>query len=116
MKKIIILVIFASITLFANSINELTKKMIHIHKNNAHTEQKLDKPYVIKGYAETKLNLVIENDKRYLFVKNLTDDKYVYILFEFKPGNDRSAFNKTRVKVVTKCTTLVGNAYYKDCL
>lgn len=116
MKKIAIIVFCASITLFASNISELTKKMIDTHKNNNHIEKKLDKPYVIKGYAETKLNLIIENDKRYLFIKNLVDDEYVYIKFEFKAGNNRSAFKKTRVKVVTKCSTKVNDAYYKDCI
>jgi len=116
MKKILLLTAFVSVSIFADNIKNLTQKMINIHKTNTHIEKKLSEPYEIKGYAETKLNLIIENDKRYLFVRNLNDDKYVYIQFEFKPGNNRSAFNKTRIKIVTKCSTLVGEAYYKDCL
>ena len=112
----IILTACTSLVMFANELQQLTQKMIDTHKNNKHIEKKLDKPYVVKGYAETKLNLIIENDVRYLFLKNLVDDKYVYLKFEFKKGNNRSAFNKTRVKIMTKCSTKVNDAYYKDCL
>jgi len=116
MKKAFFILLATATALFANNINELSNKMIDTHKNNNHKEKKLSKPYKIKGYAETKLNLVIENNRRYLFVKNLFDDKYVYIQFDFKPGNNKRAFHKTRVKVMTECKTLVNNAYYKDCL
>jgi len=116
MKKTLLILLISFIAVSANEIKDLTRKMIDTHRNNTHIEKKLDKPYEIKGYGETKLNLKIERDTRYLFVKNLNDGKYVYIKFKFKPGNNRSAFNKTRVKIVTKCSTLVNDAYYKDCL
>ncbi len=116
MKKLILAILFVCTSLCSSEISELTSRMIDIHKNNFHVEKKLDKPYEIKGYAETKLNLIIENNKRYLFIKNIVDNKYVYILFEFKPGNNRNAFNKTRVKIMTKCDTKVSNTYYKNCL
>jgi len=115
MKKIFIYALLTT-ALFANDVKELTKKMIDTHKNNTHTEKKLEKPYVIKGYVERKLNLDIQKGKLYLFVKNLNDDKYIYIQFEHKPGDNISIFNKARVKVKTKCSTIVNDAYYKDCL
>ena len=115
MKKITLLVLFASISLFANNIKELTNKMVDIHKNDIHVKKKLDKPYKIKGYAETEMRLVVDKDKRYLLVNNLMDGKYVYLKYVFKPGSYNTAFKTTRVKLITECTTLVSNAYYIDC-
>lgn len=115
MKKILLLVLFAT-ALFANNVNELTQRMIDTFKSNTHIEKKLDKPYVVKGYVERKLNLDIQKGKLYLFIKNLNDNKYIYIQFIYKPGDNISIFNKARVKIKTECKTIVNNAYYKDCL
>ena len=89
--------------------------MIETHKNKIHNETKLAQPYKIKGYVERKLNLDIEDNKLYLFVKNLNDNKYAYIQFTYKPGNNVGIFNKARTKIITECSTLVNEAYYKDC-
>ncbi len=116
MKKIILLTVLVSVSLFANNLNELTKKMVNIHKNDIHVEKKLDKPYKIKGYAETEMRLVVSKDKRYILVNNLLDGKYVYLKYVFKPGSYNTAFKTTRVKLITECSTLVSDAYYIDCL
>lgn len=115
MKKIYISILLCTTMLFASNVNELTQKMIDTFKNNTHTEKKLDKPYVVKGYVERKLNLDIQKGKLYLFIKNLNDNKYIYIQFISKPGDNISIFNKARVKIKTTCSTIVNNAYYKDC-
>lgn len=114
MKKTIIFLTLSTI-LYANNIKELTNKMIETHNKNIHVEKKLDTPYKIKGYVERKLNLDIEDNKLYLFVRNLNDNNYVYIQFTYKPGNNISSFNKARTKIITQCNTIVNDAYYKDC-
>ena len=115
MKKLFIFVLLTT-GLFASNVKELTQRIIDTFKNDTHTEKKLEKPYVIKGYVERKLNLDIQDGKFYLFVRNLNDDNYVYIQFIHKPGDNIAIFNKARVKIKTKCHTLVNNSYYKDCL
>ncbi len=116
MKKIHILTLLFTTTIFANNVNELTQRMIDTFKNDTHAEKKLDNPYSVKGYVERKLNLDIQKGKLYLFVKNLNDDKYIYIQFIHKPGDNISIFNKARVKIKTTCKTIVNEAYYKDCI
>lgn len=114
MNKIAVFLIL-TITVYASNVKELTRKMIETHKNNIHNEKKLNTPYKIKGYVERKLNLDIQDNKLYLFVKNLNDDKYVYIQFVYTPERNVSSFNKARTKIMTQCNTLVNDAYYKDC-